>query len=279
MWLEARVLIPPIDTMPINRVTTPDLEKVLAAAVADGLARGTLSSIAGVIRRLFRFAVERGHMPKEENPAAKLRARGGVKEPRKRKDLEAWSPGEVRRFVGHCTEKLRFSDAALVFILRTGLRVSELRGLRWRDVNLSRGLLQLRQQLTDKDVIRPLKSKRSRRTLHIGAPDVALLRKVKPMSRDGFVFGRLRGCSRYNLGTRLGTVCKRLGFEFPGVHGLRHMHGSHLLDGGATLQEVSDRLGHASLALTVKTYMHRVRGSEGKALAALERFTSFAEDE
>ncbi len=54
------------------------------------------------------------------------------------------------------------------------------------------------------------------------------------------------------------------------MHLLRHAHASWLLNGGATLMDVKDRLGHASI-LTTERYLHTVDDSGMAALDALER--------
>lgn len=54
------------------------------------------------------------------------------------------------------------------------------------------------------------------------------------------------------------------------MHDMRHAHASWLLAGGADLQVVKERLGHASIATTEK-YLHTLPGADETALAALSR--------
>jgi site-specific recombinase XerD len=67
---------------------------------------------------------------------------------------------------------------------------------------------------------------------------------------------------------------KAAGVGFPVTpHGLRHAHASWLLAGGADLQVVKERLGHASIATTQK-YLHTLPETEDAAINAMARIRS-----
>jgi integrase len=73
-----------------------------------------------------------------------------------------------------------------------------------------------------------------------------------------------------------GPSCKAAGLGFsPRVHDLRHAHASWLLAGGADLQVVKERLGHASIATTQK-YLHTLPDADDTALDALTKIRSRA---
>ena len=64
------------------------------------------------------------------------------------------------------------------------------------------------------------------------------------------------------------------GLELPvRMHDLRHAHASWLLAGGADLQVVKERLGHASIA-TTERYLHTLPDADDTALDALDRVRS-----
>jgi integrase len=71
-------------------------------------------------------------------------------------------------------------------------------------------------------------------------------------------------------------ACEAAGLGFkPRVHDLRHAHASWLLAGGADLQIVKERLGHASIATTQK-YLHTLPDADDSALDAFTRIRSRA---
>ena len=71
----------------------------------------------------------------------------------------------------------------------------------------------------------------------------------------------------------LGPARKATGLPGVRIHDLRHAHASWLLAGGADLQVVKDRLGHASIATTEK-YLHTLPTADETALEALTKIRS-----
>jgi integrase len=74
-------------------------------------------------------------------------------------------------------------------------------------------------------------------------------------------------------------ACQAVGLGFkPRVHDLRHAHASWLLAGGADLQVVKERLGHASI-MTTQKYLHTLPDADETALDALAKIRSRARQE
>ncbi|MGO0063118.1 tyrosine-type recombinase/integrase [Brevibacillus fluminis] len=55
-------------------------------------------------------------------------------------------------------------------------------------------------------------------------------------------------------------------------HALRHTHAVHLLEAGANIKYVSERLGHASVKVTADTYLHVTKKIEDESLSLYERY-------
>ncbi|WFA22500.1 site-specific integrase [Paenibacillus mucilaginosus] len=68
------------------------------------------------------------------------------------------------------------------------------------------------------------------------------------------------------------AVCKRANLPVLSPHALRHSHAVHLLEAGANIKYVSERLGHASVKITADTYLHVTKKIEDDALALYERY-------
>ena len=144
-------------------------------------------------------------------------------------------------------------DRAIVELLySTGLRVSELTNLCWRDIDTELEMVMVRSGKGNKDRLVPA-----------GEPAmdaIAAWRKVMPLepTPDGPVFTNLRG-SRLTTRSIQKMVEKRLlnaGIDTPLTpHGLRHCFATHLLNAGADLRSIQEMLGHSSLA-TTQRYTH-----------------------
>ncbi|WP_235356982.1 site-specific integrase [Bacillus alveayuensis] len=68
-------------------------------------------------------------------------------------------------------------------------------------------------------------------------------------------------------------ICKQAGLPVLSPHALRHTHAVHLLEAGANIKYVSERLGHASIKMTADTYLHVTKKIEDEALELYQRYT------
>jgi integrase len=182
----------------------------------------------------------------------------------------------------------------------TGLRASELRGLRWEDIDLKTGELHVRQRADTYGKIGNPKSKSGRRTVPLPPMLANVLREWKlrcpkttldlafPTRRREFQNGTVIGGSvEYHrtiiarglrpAQVRAGVVGKNGKAKY-GLHALRHFYASWCInrpeDGGLGLppKVVQHRLGHASITMTMDTYGHLFpRGDDGTELAAAEK--------
>jgi integrase/recombinase XerC len=144
-------------------------------------------------------------------------------------------------------------DRAILEVLySSGLRVSELTGLCWRDIDDELGMVMVRAGKGNKDRLVPL-----------GEPAIDALkawRAVMPIAwtHDGAVITNLRG-GRLTPRSVQNIVARRLidaGINTPLTpHGLRHCFATHMLNSGADLRSIQEMLGHSSLQ-TTQRYTH-----------------------
>ena len=183
------------------------------------------------------------------------------------------------------------SRPLLLTAIFTGLRASELRGLRWDDVDLKGGELHVRQRADRYNEIGKPKSKAGHRTVPLGPLVLNVLREWKlacPKGELGLVFptasGRVAGHN--DLVRALKSTMVAAGMTKPngkpkytGLHALRHFYASWCINpldrGGQGLppKVVQERLGHSSIVMTMDTYGHLFPPSDDadKRLAEAER--------
>ena len=75
--------------------------------------------------------------------------------------------------------------------------------------------------------------------------------------------------------SRMKTITEKCGVPFLGIHVTRHTHASMLLDAGADMKEVQDRLRHASISMTMDTYGHLSKETKDKAIEKLVAHLNF----
>jgi integrase len=176
----------------------------------------------------------------------------------------------------------------LLTAIFTGLRASELRGLRWADVDLPNKVLHVRQRADKFNALGAPKSAASARTLPLTPYVVTALRQQSLLSRGEIVFTSPRGkvlalssviaSGWHPAQIAAGVVDKNGKTKYTGLHALRHFYASWLInsvqDGGQGLsaKAVQGRLGHSTINMTLNTYSHLFPAiDEQEQVAAAER--------
>jgi integrase len=180
-------------------------------------------------------------------------------------------------------------EALYVLALSTGMRLGELLGLRWQDVDIEGGMLQVRQALTRTKARLQLgepKSARSRRRIALTPRTVEALRqhrsrqaverlRLGPTWQDiGLVFPSEVG-TPMDAGNMLRQsfhpLLDKAGLPRIRFHDLRHTAATLLLQQGVHAKIVSEMLGHSSIGLTLDTYSHVLPDMQQQAVQAMER--------
>jgi integrase len=245
----------------------------LGSLLADAQERGLVAQ--NVVRSMRSRRKRKTHAERRQNGKLKI----GVDIP---------SPDEIRAIVGHLDGRYRPPLLTMIF---TGLRASELRGLRWHDVDFKRGDLHVRQRADRYNVIDKPKSESGERTIPLPPIVINTLREWKlacPKGSHDLVFPNGSGNieNHQNILNRgffpaqiaAGVVTKGGKPKYTGLHALRHFYASWCInrraDGGLELplKVVQERLGHKTVVLTSDRYGHLFpRGDDGSELAAAER--------
>jgi integrase len=175
----------------------------------------------------------------------------------------------------------------LLVAIRCGLRASELRGLRWQDIDFKKGELHVRQRADAHNTIGPPKSEAGERAIPIPPATLQALKEWKkecPSNALVFPNGEGNVENHANIVTRgLAPTLVDAGVTDPdgeakytGLHALRHFFASWCINRpplglGLSLKELQVRMGHSNIAVTADTYSHLFpRDDESAALASAE---------
>ena len=228
-----------------------DLRAYLAMRRRGGLSERSLQRCLSCVKAFYRFLEDHGHL--EEDPSSSLRG------PRTRRKLPfVLTQREVELLLsldfGEDFRGLR--DRALIESLySTGCRISELLGLKAKDLDLQSGM------------VRVLGKGRKERICLLGPPAIQALRAYLPardrLLRDGggeqealFLGERATALSDRRVRQILRDLGLRAGLSRPPTpHTLRHSFATHLVDRGADLRTVQELLGHSQL-VTTQIYTH-----------------------
>lgn len=304
------------DTL-LSRITVPSVRAFEDTLREQGRSPAMIKRVIGSLGAIIADAMERGLAA--HNAVREMRGRRGAKARRMEqrhadqvlagKDYP--SPAEMKAFIGALDGRWR---PLLMTAAFTGLRASELRGLRWADVDLTRRELHVRQRADRFGEIGSPKSKQGRRVVPIPAQLAQVLREWKlicpkldsgrkddqgaPVKVLELVFPNGAGKieSHANIVNRglipamlaagvsvpTGELDKDgkpiMAARYTGLHSLRHFYASWCINpvsaGGMGLaaKVVQERLGHASIVMTMDRYGHLFpRGDASGEVDAAER--------
>ena len=164
--------------------------------------------------------------------------------------------------------------------LATGLRRGELLGLKWEDIDLDRGDLRVRRQVSriNGEVVEaPLKTKNAYRTLPLAEDTVSVLKEQrKKVGNSPWVFPSPNGgpISPDSVLHMLHRVLKRAGLPKVRFHDLRHTFATLALQNGVDVKTVSGMLGHFSAGFTLDTYAHITSAAQRQAAQTMRSVLS-----
>lgn len=157
----------------------------------------------------------------------------------------------------------------------TGLRVSELRGLRWTDIDFDAGTLSVSQRADTFGQIGPPKSQAGIRSVPIPSMLIAELKRWKlqaPLSKLDLAFPSAVGTpfGYQNLLRRVFFPLQdRAGLETRyGFHALRHAAASTWIEQKIDLKRLQVWMGHSSIKITLDTYGHLIKDADKDAAIA-----------
>jgi integrase len=286
-------IAPLLGTTRLSQLTVPlvrDFEDRLRTDRSPAMVRKVLGSLSAILAD----AQERGLVAQNVVRSLRSRRRRGKdrhadkrQKGRLKIGVDIPTPDEVRDIISHLSGRWR---ALLLTAIFTGLRASELRGLRWEDVKLKRGEINVHQRADRFHKIGHPKSEAGERTIPLLPMVANALREWMlqcPKGELDLVFPNGRGHieSHSNILKRAlhpvqiaAGVTKAGKAKYTGLHALRHFYASWCInrraDGGLELplKVVQSRLGHASIQMTADRYGHLFpRGDDRAELAAAEK--------
>jgi integrase len=204
--------------------------------------------VLAVLSKLMNWAEQQGFRAARSNPCR------GVEKYREQARRRYLTADEMKRLGAAFRIAERWhaisptAITALRLLLLTGARVSEILSLRWREVDLVRGTLQLPD------------SKTGRKTILLSLPAVDILTAWPHFAGSPYVFpgegrGWRKGKHRVSLGDAWAWVRRRAKLSDVRIHDLRHSFASVAVSSGQTLPIIGALLGH-SQAATTQRYAH-----------------------
>ena len=267
-------IIPYIGATPLSKLRPLHVQQLYARLQTEGRADGkgglsprTLLHVHRVLSEALRQAVRWQITSRNVCEAVEApQARG--------KEIRALTPEETRRLLEVGQEEDSVLGDAVILAVHSGLRLGEMLALQWENVDLEQGRITVRRTLQYMPGagidFRGPKTARANRTVPLGAAALEALKRLRRRQVEerlavgpaydsgGLVFADPLGrpIPPYRLSQRFAGWLRRTGLAPMRFHDLRHTHATLLMTRGVHPKVVSERLGHASITVTLDTYSH-----------------------
>jgi integrase len=272
-------VVPHVGGVALGRLTPQQLADMYRKLLAAGLSKRTVQFVHAVLHGALKQAVRLELVAR--NPA------DAVDAPRpERREMHALTAEQARMLLDAVRgDRL---EAFYVLAVSTGMRLGELLGLRWRDLDLDAGRLHVRstlQRVNSQWLFAEPKTQQSRRSISLSAVAVAALRAHRARQLEtvrelgpawisyDLVFCGPTGEPLHatNFGKQyFHSLLKRAGLPRIRPHDLRHTTASILLAGNVHPKYVQDLLGHSQISMTLDTYSHITQNMQEQVAAHMD---------
>ena len=269
---------PGLGGLETEQITVPVLrafqEKLLRqdTPAERSLSHNTVKNILSVVRGAIGYAKRRGidapdlssftRLRQEERPITVFR-----KDEQKKIEAQAMR-GKANHF-------------GVVLCLYTGLRLGELLGLTWEDIDFEAATLTVRRTsyfTKDEDgaykiLIDTPKTESSFRVIPLPRQILKELHTIRKKSKSEFLIATREGDRVKNRSYQrtYKSILRKAGVPYKNFHVLRHTFATRALECGMDIKTLSEILGHKTPAITMNRYVHSLMETKRKMMNALEK--------
>jgi len=260
-----QTLIPTFGSKPLNEITSRMISDLISKKIKDGLRSSTARNTKNCLSAILRHAVN----PDAFIPANPAR---GVPIPkpedeRQSKEQDPFTWDERTKIEKTFSESYPAYYPLVILGFRTGLRIGEIIGLQWQDIDFFQKLLLVQRNITRCKVTTP-KSRSSRRHVRMTAQLIEVLKQHKIRMKEKTLKHGWKSMPEWIFTNEDGTPINYGNFIHrvwnPAMdksemrrrtpHDMRHTYATLRLSKGDTLAEVSKEMGHSTAEITYRTY-------------------------
>ena len=256
-------LIPAFGDQQLDCLKRSDVQRLIAHLTKQKKSRGTIKNCMVPLKAAYHQAIEEGIVT--FNPAARLgRLIQGRQD--KRAHIQPLTRTELSTVLKFTEERYQNFHPVLLCAARTGLRLGELIGLQWGDIDFSAGFMEVRRAVVLREET-DTKSHKIRRVdmsqqLQAELRRLKEVRQLEAMAKgeaiERWVFLSPKG-QRWddrNLRRTWYECLEKAEIRHVRFHDLRHTYVSHLIQKGAHPKYIQEQAGHSSIQVTMDTYGH-----------------------
>ncbi|ARK30749.1 site-specific integrase [Halalkalibacter krulwichiae] len=248
-----------------------------------GLAPATIRSAYGVVAEVLKKAMRKGLLKEDVLSDISL--------PREVKKIRVWDEEDIYKFLDAPNKILNITRHFIGFSIsiQTGMRMSEVLGLRWKDVDLENKMIYVRQTLARNDnnsynFVDEGKTTSAIRVIYISDSLVESLKQHKSFLENEIkIVGNtylkydLVVCTQTgnwvhpnNFRRAFKVTIEQLNLPKIRLHDLRHTHSTYLLSKNVNPKIIQERLGHKNVNITLGVYSHALPSMQREAISKFD---------
>ena len=246
----------------LDDVEEKDVQDFALYKLSSGLSIKTVKDLIIVIKMILKFAYKNKFLQYKEIDI-KFPVESDLK------DLEVLSIADHKKLMGFLQENFTFKNLGIYICLSTGIRIGELCGLQWCDIDIEKGIIKIRKTVQriyviernkryTKILVDSPKTKNSIRDIPMTNELIKLIKPLKKIINNEFFIltNDEKPTEPRTFRSYYQKLIKKLGLPNLKFHGLRHSFATRCIESKCDYKTVSVILGHSNISTTLNLYVH-----------------------
>lgn len=245
-----------------EQITEEDVQKFVLTELRKGLSQKSIKDIIIVLKMILKFAVKQKLLAYNEIE---------IKFPTvgEKTDLEVLNKNDHKKIINYLQENFTFKNLGIYICLSTGMRIGEICGLPWSDIDVENGIIKVRRTVQriyvidgetrhTEILIDTPKTKNSIRDIPMTTELYKIIKPLKKVVNNDFyvITNEAKPTEPRTYRNYYERLIKRLGIPKLKFHGLRHSFATRCIESKCDYKTVSVILGHSNISTTLNLYVH-----------------------
>ena len=245
-----------------EQITEEDVQKFVLTELRKGLSQKSIKDIIIVLKMILKFAVKQILLAYNESE---------IKFPTvgEKTDLEVLNKNDHKKIINYLQENFTFKNLGIYICLSTGMRIGEICGLLWSDIDVESGIIKVRRTVQriyvidgetrhTEILIDTPKTKNSIRDIPMTTELYKIIKPLKKVVNNDFyvITNEAKPTEPRTYRNYYERLIKRLGIPKLKFHGLRHSFATRCIESKCDYKTVSVILGHSNISTTLNLYVH-----------------------
>lgn len=243
----------------------------------SGLSEKTIRDIIIVLKMILKFGIKNGYLE-----YVQIDAKFPSKQ--EKKDLDVLSKVDQKKFMEHLRNNFTFKNLGIFICLSTGMRIGEICGLRWCDVDTVEGVIKVRHTLQRIYIIEgetrhtellldTPKTANSVRDIPMSSELLKMLKSLNKVVNENYyvISNDIKPIEPRTYRNYYKKLCRQLDIPELKFHGLRHSFATRCIESKADYKTVSVLLGHSNISTTLNLYVHPNKEQKKKTIDKMLR--------